>query len=945
MLVLAAVAAAIGVACLALPVEARPPYRQSLKKVYGNRLAAAVHQCATCHLTREEADAPEEFDPEYPPHNMFGERLRILGEQALGGGNSGRPLDIAARLKQIADEDTDGDGVANEVEILAGLHPGRGSQVPAGDVLAAALAAQTAWRAETTGYAWEPFQTVQRPPVPSSVEVTDQAWIRTPIDRFVARAHQQKRLSAAPPAPPHVLLRRVYLDLIGLPPTGEQVRAFLADPSPDAYEREVDRLLASPQYGQRWGRHWMDIWRYSDWAGWTDGKQIRDSQPHIWRWRDWIVESLNADRPYDEMLCSMLAADELTPTDPDELRATGFLVRNFKLLSREKWIDDTIEHTAKAFLGLTLNCARCHDHMYDPLTQEEYYRFRAIFEPHQVRADRVPGEADPTVDGIARVFDAEPQAVTYLYVRGDDRHPDKNRPQSALPPSMLGGEWTLKPVSLPLNAYYPGIQSHVRTSLLKAAESHVAAARGQWEEAELAKSKASALAQATSATDADRLASAKTERDFRLAASRLAAAEAQRASTMARLEADHAKYDEAEHPQALDLARAAVRAERNAAVAQAALELQIAENVLADWQAKVAAGDPDAPRRIQGATEKRDAAAKTLTEALAAQAKTDGDYSPLVEKYPKESSGRRAALAHWLTSRDQPLSARVAVNHIWNRHFGRGLVETVFDFGQNGKPPSHPALLDWLAAEFMEPTWGAASGPPQDHPCAPWSMKHIHRLIVTSGVYRMASQVDTAHRELDPENLAYTRMTPKRMEAELVRDSVLYVAGNLDLSAGGADIDHAQGFAVPRRSLYFRQAAEKQMTFLKIFDVAAVTECYQRKSSIMPQQALAMANSELTITQARRLARAWEHRPCSSPEEFVAAAFEHVLARPVTQAECDMCVQFLHDRTTVVRQPTAGQELKLEVLELKVPVADPESRARESLLHVLLNHHDFVTIH
>ena len=368
---------------------ARPPYKHSLKKLYGARLNANLHQCATCHLTKDEVGVQAiDFDEENPPHNVFGERLRELGD-AIGEEEPGG--DILARLQRIANEDADGDGVANELEILAGKYPGRSQSRPDEQELIAAHDALAAREREATGYAWEPFQRVTRPEVPES-KLT--GWGRTPIDAFIAAEYDRLGLVPTSEAAKHNLLRRVYLDLVGIPPTREQLLQFLADDSPTAYEQVVERLLASPEYGQRWGRHWMDIWRYSDWAGWTGGGQIRDSQPHIWRWRDWIIESLNADRPYDSMVRAMLAADEVTPDDQSDLRATGYLVRNYKMLSRETWMQDTVEHTCKAFLAITMNCARCHDHMYDPILQSEYYQFRAIFEPHNVRADRVAHQAD-----------------------------------------------------------------------------------------------------------------------------------------------------------------------------------------------------------------------------------------------------------------------------------------------------------------------------------------------------------------------------------------------------------------------------------------------------------------------------------------------------------------------------------------------------------------------
>ena len=229
----------------------------------------------------------------------------------------------------------------------------------------------------------------------------------------------------------------------------------LADTSPQAYERVVDRLLNDPRHGERWGRHWMDVWRYSDWAGWADGKQIRDSQPHIWRWRDWIVESLAADLGYDCMVTDMLAADERAPTDADALRATGFLVRNYKMLSREQWLQDTVKHTSLAFMGVTVGCAQCHDHKTDPFPQMDYYALRAVFEPHQVRIDPVPGQADTTADGLVHTYDGDSAVPTYFLPRGDERNPDKSRSIAPGVPVSLGGTLNITPVELPPPPWLP----------------------------------------------------------------------------------------------------------------------------------------------------------------------------------------------------------------------------------------------------------------------------------------------------------------------------------------------------------------------------------------------------------------------------------------------------------------------------------------------------------
>ncbi len=296
-----------------------------------------------------------------------------------------------------------------------------------------------------------------------------------PIDAFLEALRKQKGFTTVKPAAKRVLLRRVYLDLIGLPPTQKEIQNFLNDTNEDAYGKVIQKLLASPQYGERWGRHWMDIWRYTDWYGL--GKQLRYSQKHIWHWRDWIIESLNRDSSYAEMVQDMLAADELKPTDHSALRATGFLARQYYLFNRTTWLDSTLEHTSKAFLGLTMNCAKCHDHKYDPLTNVDYYQMRAIFEPYQVRLDALPGETDLEKNGLPRVFDAHPDAKTYLHIRGNEKKPDKNTKIKPGPPALFTFDsFKIAPITLPVKAHQPALQDFVLKDQLKAAESKLIAA-------------------------------------------------------------------------------------------------------------------------------------------------------------------------------------------------------------------------------------------------------------------------------------------------------------------------------------------------------------------------------------------------------------------------------------------------------------------------------------
>ena len=279
-----------------------------------------------------------------------------------------------------------------------------------------------------------------------------------PIDRFLDAKLAAAGLEPVAAADRATLLRRVTLDLTGLPPTRDDLRAFLADTAPDAYDRLVDRLLDSPAYGERWGRHWMDVWRYADWHGRRHVPDVWNSAPQVFRWRDWIIASLNADTGYDEMVRSMLAADELHPGDRDAGVATGYLVRN--------WLRSTVEHVGKAFLGLTTNCAHCHDHKFDPFTQEDYFRLRAFFEPMGLRQDRLPGEADPgpfqpydysvlrRVErrGTVMVYDRAAVAPTWFYTDGDERNRDLAR--GPVPPGVpaflaRGRQPSIEPISLP----------------------------------------------------------------------------------------------------------------------------------------------------------------------------------------------------------------------------------------------------------------------------------------------------------------------------------------------------------------------------------------------------------------------------------------------------------------------------------------------------------------
>lgn len=585
------------------------------------------------------------------------------------------------------------------------------------------------------------------------------------IDQLLALKHLKMNLVPQDQADAAIWLRRVYLDLTGLPPSLNEQQDFARQDSMLNRRKIVDNLLASPQYGERWGRHFMDIWRYSDWYGL--GNQLRYSQKHIWHWRDWIVESLNKDLGYDAMLQQMLAGDELAPENPDVLRATGFLARNYYLFNRTTWLDDTIEHTSKAFLGLTMNCVKCHTHKYDPITHEEYYAMRAIFEPYHVRLDAIPGQTDLEKDGLPRAYDLHLTRKTHLHIKGDEKNPDSSCDISPGIPAALGfKKLDIKPVKL--------------------------------------------------------------------------------------------------SPQAAQSTRA---------------------------KAVTTIGDG------------KNKQSKEITSLKALEGPDETDKTRYLP-FPNESTGRRTAFAKWITDPQNPLTARVVVNHLWLRHFGQPLVANVFDFGRQSKAPPLQEVLDFLAVELME-----------NH----WSLKHIHRLIVTSQAYgRTSSKLNaaTVNQERDPENIYHWRMSPTRLDAQALRDCLLKLSGRLDTKFGGPPLPANSSDKLARRSLYFNHTRDESNAFLATFDNANVLDCYRRAESIVPQQALALMNAETSLAAAEKIAQSMK---AMSDAQFIQNAYQTLLATPPTAEELTLSLQGL--------QQLGAAET-----------------ARTAFIHILLNHQDFITI-
>jgi hypothetical protein len=1009
-----------------------------------------------------------------------------------------------------------------------------------------------------------------------------------PIDALLLQELTRQNLEPRPIADKATRIRRLYLDLIGIPPTQQQLAEFVADSSADAYDKVVRKLLDSPQYGERWGRHWMDVWRYADWFGRRYVPDVWNSAPQIWRWRDWIVNSLNEDKGYDQMVREMLAADEVCPENPTNSVATGYLIRNWYALNPNDWMRSNVEHTAKAFLGLTFHCAHCHDHKYDPITQEDYFKFRAFFEPIYVRQDRVAGQPDPgpfqdynysTLRkvqrlGSVRVFDKVPEAPTWFYTGGDERNrlTDRGTIAPGVPEFLKDAfERSVEPISLPPAAWYPGMDEAIRetisdeisqrlqqaekdlieaqTSQVQSQEAPTEAQKAVLQQAEkeyltaleeekrkgqlnalvgmqsllldatvgrrmiyhamndllsvekddyfefqvlllsdthfnfqltkdsdkgltatfigwekgaikcyqpggfnefqvgsydlaggqnrflvqlkidptndksyvtvrslsddkvlsdqvpialngwnpvgdptkgilfdarpgsmvvvdeivlrrgseakevvkfdfepptymdqsevvgiqrwsassycVAPAKSTCVQSIQSASVKNLLGKVESAKRVAIrnelrvlsATKRIEGAKAEQAALTAKIMADDALYgvrssslDDAKRS---ELSKQANQMERRAELAKA-----IAEQAEAEYQLAVADSKPlDDPKRA----EQLQLAQSKYDQSLAAVSKARNDsmqnasenYTPLSPKHPQSSTGRRRALAYWITSPRNPLTARVAVNHIWMRHFHAPLVATVFDFGRNGAEPIHQDLLDWLAVELMESNW---------------SMKHLHRLIVTSDAYqRMSSQGNGQQASVDPENKYYWRMNIGRMEAEVIRDSLLHLAGKLDLQMGGQELENNQAFTTFRRSLYYScQPEEDGKSALSVlFDGPDPSDCYRRTRTVIPQQSLAMTNSALVhelsvsiekiISDKISLQTATENNPDLSGA-FIHDAYLSILARLPKEEEVVVCEKFLNTQSV-------GEANSTET-----------TSRRAGVIRALLNHNDFITI-
>ncbi|QJW99965.1 DUF1549 and DUF1553 domain-containing protein [Frigoriglobus tundricola] len=715
------------------------------------------------------------------------------------------------------------------------------------------------------------FVPPERPAVPkSALPVTN------PIDHFVRARLEKEGLRPAAQADKLTLARRVTLDLTGLPPAPAEVDAFLKDEAPDAYEKLVDRLLASPHFGERWATHWLDVVRFAE----TNGYEADAERPHAWRYRDYVVKSFNADTPYDRFVREQIAGDELAdadgPPNPELLIATGMhrcgpVHRTSGNLDgdviRQELLTEMVNGVGATFLGLTFACTRCHDHKFDPLSAGDYYRLQAFF-------------------GAAKYVDFD-------FSTPEERDARQKRVNEIS--AKIG----------PLKKQIADLDAPVRAA--------VGAAKRD-----------------------------KLEAKYKDA---LAVPHEKRTPEQRTLAAHAATLVKVSWDETLAAMTPADREKRTALREQVhALEARTPPPVPAAWAIR------DAGER-----------AKTHVLKLGDVNRKSIEVQPAFPRVLVRGEGAapktRRELAEWLTRADHPLTARVIVNRLWQHHFGRGIVATPNDFGTRGEAPTHPELLDWLACELVHP-----GGP------TPWSLKHIHRLIVTSATYRQEATGDSGAKA-DPANKLLWKMNRRRLEAEAVRDSVLTAAGTLNRQIGGPSVkvplepevydlifteDEPDGLwpVTPdpkqhtRRSVYLFNKRNVRQPLLEAFDQPdTLNSCAARPVSTFAPQALILMNSPFVHAQAKALAVALTRDAGTDAAEQLTALYRRTVGRPPRASEHDLAVAFLKDQTESVRaRLRAKQPIGIDPGALPPGTDLARVRALADLCVVLFNTHEFVYI-
>ncbi len=746
------------------------------------------------------------------------------------------------------------------------------------------------------------FQPIVRPSVPT---VRDETQIQTPIDAFLLARLENEELTFSPPAEKRDLIRRAYFDLTGLPPTPEEVEQFVEDESSEAYDQLIDRLLASHEYGERWGRHWLDVAGYADSEGYTEADTVRK---YAYKYRDYVIRAFNDDMPFDRFIQEQLAGDEMVPTPPnnlspadiDKIVATGFLRMApdgtatggiDKELACNAVVAETINIVSTSLLGMTVGCAQCHDHRYDPISQIDYYRMRAIFEPvYDVKNWR-----NPTKRQVS------------LYT-------DEDRTQST----------AIEDEAKEIDARRLGKQTeYIEATFVK----------------ELAKIPQELKQQVRDAFDTpakerteEQLALFKEYPSANVTAGSLYLFNKEAAAELKEIAAEAAKI------RATKTVEDFIRATTEVVGKVSPTHLFYR-------------GNHSQPREIVAP------GGLSILDSL--------QLPPVPENETAvPTTGRRLAYAKRLTSGEHPLTARVLMNRVWMHHFGRGIVEAMGDFGALGDLPSHPKLLDWLADEFM------AGG---------WQLKRMHKLLMTSTVYRQSSHRSPRLDQIDPENRLYGRMPVRRMEAEVVRDAILAVSGKLNRTQFGSPVpvmldevgqvvvgvDTTDTSGRPtgkfvdmkgedfRRSVYVQVRRSQTLGVLETFDAPIMEpNCELRNNSTVAPQALMLMNSEFSVKQAEYFAKRIQQDAGEDLKEQISRAWQLAFGRVPSDADFSSALTYLDDQTQRFAEVANEKAAKLKAAneknekQKKEPAKGPtpELQALATFCQALISSNGFLYI-
>ncbi len=725
------------------------------------------------------------------------------------------------------------------------------------------------------------FRTVVRPALPS---LRDQKWVRTPADVFIQHKLEAARLTPAPVADRLTLCRRLYLDLLGLPPTPAEIDAFLSDQNPDAYEKLVERLLASPHYGERWGTHWLDVVRFAE----SNGYEADGVRPHAWRYRDYVVKSFNEDKPYNVFLTEQIAGDEIAiakgNTAPPELWVPTGMHRCGPVhmvsgnldpeVVRQEVLTEMVNGLGTATMGLTVGCARCHDHKFDPISLGDYYRLQAFF-------------------AAARYVDVE--------FATDEEKTSREKAIATIAARIT-----------PLRKQVSEIDAPIKARLTQA--------------------KREAL-----------------ELRYKVA---LAVPADQRTPEQKKLVSETGPLLKVTWDEVLAALSREDRGRRESLRQQIhALEATLPPPSPSAWAIK------DSDNRPESFVLKRGNA--------------KGKWSAVNAAFPRVLTSNaiqpqsRLELAKWLTQPHHPLTARVIVNRIWQHHFGRGIVATPNDFGTRGAQPTHPELLDWLAKEFVEPTWHPAG----QKAGQPWQLKQIHRLIVLSATYRQASRETAEAHKLDPDNKLLSHMPRRRLEAEAIRDSVLTASGELNRTVGGPsvrvplepevyDLIFTEGepdglwLVTPdvrqhaRRSIYLFNKRNVRLPILEAFDQPdTLNSCAVRPVSTFAPQALILMNGPFVQEQGKALAVRIVGEVGEDRRRQIDSLYRRAYGRNATEEELQLALAFLDEQAASFRDRLRARlPIGLPALALPGTVDLAGTRALADLCVVVFNTSEFAYI-